>query len=88
MTQLLQQNGPRHPYHPSLPLISHHQQSHRDALHRASTAQCQQLSECTSIFDNVPQTAFFFKSVWLDLLTYPVTFNLQRKFTVRIGPYL
>jgi len=59
MTQLLQQNGPRHPSHPSMPLISRHQQSHGDALHRASTAHYQQLSEFTSIFDNVPRTALF-----------------------------
>lgn len=62
MIQLLQQNGPRNPSHPFMSLVSRHQQSFRDALHRASTAHCQQLSDFTSVFDNVLLTAHFFSS--------------------------
>jgi hypothetical protein len=62
MTQLLQQNGSRHPSHPFTSIVCRHQQSQRDALHRASIAYCQQLSDFISIFDNVPLTAHFFSS--------------------------
>jgi len=93
MTQLLQQNGPRHLSLPFTSFVSRHQQNHHDALHRDTTAHCQQLSDFTSIFGNIPLTAhFLFSQVGLarsaDILTSPVNFNLHRMFTICIGPYL
>jgi hypothetical protein len=71
MTQLLQQNDPRHlppPHHvPRIPPPT-------EPSWRIAPGQYLSLPVAiyfTSIFDNVPLTAhFFFKSVWLDLLTY------------------